>query len=1261
MMTQRRYTLSIYSPRAALVGVVMLFFSAIVGAQSWGDLQSSGYRESASTATYSPGRYAFDGDTATAWQLSSGSTEGWVEAYAPTAQRYAGARVEASLPAGVRLSISVLSNGAYVAVPGGTIQGPFDGSANLVFPGELAPTTRVLVELSGQGADQAKVYEIQWRLSLSPARFGMILPASYTTNFTEYINLKASRLWNGINDSDWYEPLDYIPDEPFQTDEADRPAGIFPPYRGDPPTQNGQIVWQLDGTYQIEVLKAFILTPQRWVRFEFWVNGQWTDAQDLKDQRETGWQRVELATPVTTNQVRISFPGGWGRARGIGQIQVWGEGWADAPSRPLVISSAGQDGYQQFTLDDVAPRDYQLTVTVPGTLTNALTGQWNGKPISLSPMVQVSGSTIYRTAIPAESVMAGQQFLELQSGGSLTGVSLENGDATGAIDLGSPWDNGFFDQSDSSGSNPLLTHKSWDLGGTYQLEKLRVYMKSSATPLFQTKLGGSAEAVRWTNEGEGWWEADLGGEEADTLAFTSALPAAIDQIQLYGTPLYDRKVAMEIWWPQSSSGSPVTSDGQDGNSVIGWVGDASTRPTINGFQPRQEGMLFWMPLGQMNLSEGGEYSLSVGGDLDGLSTQIQNTVQWWRPGQASLTQGTALATTTQSSMTLSGTDTFWGSLCYIGGVQVPVVGGAFSYSAQLSTGYQIIPVEIWDRHKKNLLASWEKPVYRSLGQPTLTFDLPHGDLWTQSPTMLITGRVGNGPGLSLGQGGQALKLSGDAFQETVNLSEGAQTLSFVLSDSLGRTTTENLVVTKDSTAPQIAIVSPTSGQYLPSSTFAMTVSASGATPLWLSLNGGPWEPEFTNPLVQSFRVPDGFYTYTAQAQDRAGNLGGAASVTFCVDTTPPLPFTITSTVSGWTNNNQPTIGVATTDATSGIDHYECSVDGGAAATVASPCQLPTLSDGTHQVTVTAYDKAGNGRTASIAFQIDTTPPPAVTGLQGIPGTNQITVSWAAITSDLSGISSYYATRTPVWSDGTHSLTGTSFVDTTAVDGTTYTYTVWAADGAGNVGAQASTSALMAGLASATVNQSGPTVVQYNRATLTVPAGMLASDVSQVQIGEVPQSALTDAPVNTIVSSIYRIIVTRVDNGVSTVSDHAALSGYASMRITYDPSLIPQGLAEANLKPCYYDDVWGRWIPIAGAHVDPNSHSIMFTTNHFSDYSVQAVAGMDLAAAQLGDSVAGPLATTIGQTPVVASSSAGTVSTSFTEAVLPGKNHLDLVL
>ena len=1000
------------------------------------------------------------------------------------------------------------------------------------------------------------------------------------------------------------------------------------------------------------------------MRFEFWQNGQWTNAVDLKDQTTSGWQRVQLASPVTATQIRISFPGGWEEARFLGQVQVWGQGWADAPSRPLVISPAGGDGYQQFTLDTVDQRNYLLKATVPGTLSTDLTGQWNGSPVTLAPLAQVSGSTIYQVAVPVQSLIPGQQFLKLLSSGNPTGVSLDVGEDKGLIDLGSPWDNGFFDQSDSANPGPLLTSKTWNLGNTYQLEKLRVYMKGTTAPLFQTELKNSKQKVSWTSTGSGWWEASMNGELADTLIFTSAIGVSIDQIQLYGTPLSDTKVNLEIWWPQSSPTSPATSNGQDSNSVIGWMGDPSIQPTINGFHPRQSDKLFWMPLNLMALAPGGSSALTLDGTLGNLSTQVQNTLYWWQTPPATLTQGVGLAATTQSSLSLSGTDSIAGSLCYIGVTQVPVVGGKFSYAAPLAIGYQIIPVEIWSSQKKSLLLSWQKPAYRSLGEPTSVFDLPHGDLWTQSSTILLTGRVGNGPGLSLSLGGKSVALTADAFQQTMPLAEGTQTLSFVLADSLGRQTTQSLTIYKDSTPPQIAITSPTAGQYLTVSTFNMVVSGGSDPQLWWSFNGDPWQAGLVNPEVQSYTLADGFYNYTVQAQDRSGNLSTMATVSFCVDTKPPVPFTIGANVSGWTNNNRPTITFATTDATSGIDHYMCSIDSGAPTTITSPYQLPTLADGVHQVQVTAFDKAGNTTAESITLEIDVTPPAAVQSVLGVPGNGQITVSWSPITTDISGIASYNVIRVPAWPDGTHLLTGTSLTDSAVANSTEYHYTVWAIDAAGNVGAQASTTTIIAGLA-ITLLPTNPvttsTIVEYQGIRAIIPKGALGPSTKAVIITQIPPALtqqLTSASTSPypMVSPIYSFsAVVQTSSGTLEQSTHAVFPKDVPIVMDYDPTKVPLGFPESNLGAYYFDTTWGKWFQMPNTRVDTANHKIIFFTNHFCSFAIQPTTIEDLSPQELKDIGHNPLKSETQTGPVTVSSQSGTMMTEVTEFVMHGKN------
>ncbi len=85
---------------------------------------------------------------------------------------------------------------------------------------------------------------------------------------------------------------------------------------------------------------------------------------------------------------------------------------------------------------------------------------------------------------------------------------------------------------------------------------------------------------------------------------------------------------------------------------------------------------------------------------------------------------------------------------------------------------------------------------------------------------------------------------------------------------------------------------------------------------------------------------------------------------------------------------------------------------------------------------------------------DTTPPAAPTGVSASAGDGQVALSWNANTeSDLAGYDVYRSTSLPVGTGGTplngSTLTGTSYVDHNANNGTTYYYVVVAKDTSGN--------------------------------------------------------------------------------------------------------------------------------------------------------------------------------------------------------------------
>ena len=159
----------------------------------------------------------------------------------------------------------------------------------------------------------------------------------------------------------------------------------------------------------------------------------------------------------------------------------------------------------------------------------------------------------------------------------------------------------------------------------------------------------------------------------------------------------------------------------------------------------------------------------------------------------------------------------------------------------------------------------------------------------------------------------------------------------------GRVAEKEVEVYFDSTNPIIEIMSPTEGEYINTGKAEFSVDGKEDSELWWQFNDEEWERGYGKIKYKDYFLDDGFYTYTVKAQDRAGNISEEKVVNFCMDETAPLSFNIRLNVDGWTNNNAPIAEFETTDATSGISHYEYKVDENGWKDCESPLQIETLA------------------------------------------------------------------------------------------------------------------------------------------------------------------------------------------------------------------------------------------------------------------------------------------------------------------------------
>src|SRR4029079_18009871 len=137
-----------------------------------------------------------------------------------------------------------------------------------------------------------------------------------------------------------------------------------------------------------------------------------------------------------------------------------------------------------------------------------------------------------------------------------------------------------------------------------------------------------------------------------------------------------------------------------------------------------------------------------------------------------------------------------------------------------------------------------------------------------------------------------------------------------------------------------------------------------------------------------------------------------------------------------------------------------------------------LTAGTsYSYTVSAFDAAGNVSAQSSAVSAttltaaDNTPPSVPTNLAATTmSSSQVNLAWTAST-DANGVAGY-----KIFRNGTQISTATSnsYADTGLTPSTTYTYTVSAYDGAGNVSAQSSPASATTFAAADTTPPSTPT-------------------------------------------------------------------------------------------------------------------------------------------------------------------------------------------
>jgi hypothetical protein len=160
------------------------------------------------------------------------------------------------------------------------------------------------------------------------------------------------------------------------------------------------------------------------------------------------------------------------------------------------------------------------------------------------------------------------------------------------------------------------------------------------------------------------------------------------------------------------------------------------------------------------------------------------------------------------------------------------------------------------------------------------------------------------------------------------------------------------------------------GWYVSNVTIVLTASAPRGLPAWtnVAVDGGGWI-NYSAP----FTLHDGRHTLEYYAF--LGASGSAEAHRFAnisVDTTPPGLSVQDS--AGIVTQSSVTITWTGSDNGSGVEGYEIQIDGGSFQALGGSTSVTlNLQDGAHTITVRVTDVAGNAKTQTKAFAVDTNP------------------------------------------------------------------------------------------------------------------------------------------------------------------------------------------------------------------------------------------------------------------------------------------------
>jgi YD repeat-containing protein len=1032
-----------------------------------------------------------------------------------------------------------------------------------------------------------------------------------------------------------------------------------------------EIEFAFESPAAIDRMKLFFAEDgQGDVSISLFEDGSWSEMLFIPDGHEYGWKTVELnGMAESVEKVKLSVQGHGFKIGGISEVEFWGENYYTGthrlPVSNLTYNNESGIANGSFSLQEADER--VVEVEIFNARNEQIPIEINGQQFFLTQVSRNDDSTLFACLVPSDYLWQGENFIRVLLPENDQEIYYAHVVAKREYfgKLGFNLSDGFL----LTGTTIPLEFEV-DLGETLDIVEVHLYQPESP-------------GIRvFARVEENWVELLLkdscnfrhileGGIVTDRIRIESLSGQGPGEIQLLGSPTSDTAPEVKILWPKH--GDDIGLLEERIGAVIGLVDNPDTEVEINGIEAEKSGHLFWLPLRELEFNTEGICEINTAA-IDNKSRIGNHVITVYRglPAFFTLIPEEDLIYTKTETVLFSG----WASprkyRLLVNGMEAELGWSDFEHSVPVEEGFNQVNFILIDKNKDEVVKVIRKSVVRFSDDLAIDITSPSPGTLLSTDTVIIQGVIKGAGTIEVSVNGETAIVNGSVFSSVpITLAEGVNSIEIEASDSVGNHAVKSINVEMDTIAPVISVLTPKINELIASSEVSVTGEFEDANSVTVFINEVIAHIQ-GNSFFGSRLFPDGNGVVSVYAIDSAGNRSADVSVPIVVDTTPPLMFDVVSSPDGWTNT-MPIINFSTTDAVSGIAGYQISVAGSPFTAAESPFQVPDVDDGTHTVIVKAVDLAGWSTTSSTEIFIDTTPPDAPAEFRAVPGNDIITLKW--IETDFDAVS-YQITRSPIWDEDlrtVYQLEGNELEfdgetnrhfelsDFELDNGDFISYEIIAIDRAGNVSVSSVIDEAIAGYEKETYTANEGAVVEYENVTLLIGDNSLPENVLEIHITEIESEGLEELSPFPFASPIYQFTVLIETDEGEEHQGHAEFERDFIGVLEYDEEDLIEGWPEQRLGVFYFDRTWSRWIRIEKSAVDVENNKILFSTNHFSEFSVQPTIVEDLSAAELADVEFAPNKTQINHEEVSVSPQGGTVTSSFTELVLPGKNGFDFIL